>query len=131
VGLIYQINKGINRPIEFRGLKAQYIAYLAIGLAVLLVAFSVMYIAGVPVYLCVPVVLLAGSGLFMGVYRLSHRYGQYGLLKAIAFRQVPTAIILRSRKVFVRLNVRRDDRDNDFSRRSAGSGTAAKQGAGR
>lgn len=99
-GISYDINKGINRPIEFRGLKAQYIFYLAIGLAVLLVAFSVMYIAGVPVYLCVVMVLLAGAALFTGVYRYSHRYGQYGLLKAIAARQVPTAIISRSRKIF-------------------------------
>lgn len=94
----YNINKGINRPIEFRGLKAQYIYYLAIGLAVLLVAFSIMYIAGVPVYLCVPVVLLAGSGLFIGVYRYSHRYGEFGLMKALAYRQVPSAILCRSRK---------------------------------
>ena len=94
----YNINKGINRPIEFRGLKAQYIYYLAIGLAVLLVGFSIMYIAGVPVYLCVPVVLLAGSGLFIGVYRYSHRYGEFGLMKAIAYRQAPSAILCRSRK---------------------------------
>lgn len=94
--ITYDINKGVNRPIEFRGLKAQYIYYLAIGLAVLLVAFSLMYIAAVPVYLCLPVVLVAGSGLFMGVYRYSHRYGEYGLMKAIASRQVPAAIISRS-----------------------------------
>lgn len=95
----YEINKGINRPIEFRGLKAQYIYYLAFGLAVLLVGFSIMYIAGVPVFLCVPVVVLAGSGLFIGVYRYSHRYGQHGLMKAIAYRQVPSAILIRSRKI--------------------------------
>ena|ERR1700748_3638726 len=94
----YEINKGVNRPIEFRGLKAQYIYVLAIGLAVLLVGFSIMYIAGVPVYLCVPVIVLAGSGLFMGVYRYSHKYGEHGLMKAIAFRQVPAAILFRSRK---------------------------------
>lgn len=99
----YSINKGVNRPIEFRGLKAQYIYYLAIGLAVLLVVFSLMYIAAVPVYLCVPVVLLAGSGLFMGVYRYSHKYGEFGLMKALALRQVPAAILLRSRKAFVAL----------------------------
>jgi hypothetical protein len=45
----YQINKGVNRPIEFRGLKAQYIYYLGSGLALLLIAFSVIYIAGLPV----------------------------------------------------------------------------------
>nr|WP_262712406.1 DUF4133 domain-containing protein [Arachidicoccus ginsenosidivorans] len=35
----YEINKGVNRAIEFRGLKAQYIYYLAVGLAVLLLLF--------------------------------------------------------------------------------------------
>ncbi|HMT97439.1 MAG TPA: DUF4133 domain-containing protein, partial [Ferruginibacter sp.] len=29
---VYQINKGINRSIEFKGLKAQYIWYLGGGL---------------------------------------------------------------------------------------------------
>jgi hypothetical protein len=96
--LSYAVNKGINRPIEFRGLKAQYIYYLAIGLAILLVDFSIMYITGLPVYLCVAVVTLAGSGLFFGVYRYSHLYGEHGLMKAIAFRQVPSAILFRSRK---------------------------------
>ena len=99
----YQINKGVNRPIEFRGLKGQYIYILAIGLAVLLVTFSIMYIAGVPVYLLVPVVVMAGLGLFLGVYRLSHRYGRHGLMKAMAARQAPSAIICPSRKALLRL----------------------------
>lgn len=97
--VIYTINKGINRPIEFKGLKAQYIYILAIGLVLLLVGFATSYIAGVPVYLCLPVVLLVGSGLFVGVYRLSHRYGEHGLMKALAFRQVPSAIVCPSRAV--------------------------------
>ena|ERR1700748_2494209 len=101
--LSYDINKGINRPIEFRGLKAQYIYYLAIGLAILLVDFAIMYITGLPVYLCVAVIGLAGSGLFFGVYRYSHLYGEHGLMKAVAFRQVPVAVKCRTRKIFKRL----------------------------
>lgn len=100
MGLEYEINKGVNRQIEFRGLKAQYIYYLAFGLAALLIAFSIMYIAGVPVYLCLPVVLIAGFGLFVGVYRLSHKYGAFGLMKAIAYKRVPSAIVSRSSRVF-------------------------------
>lgn len=99
----YDINKGVNRPIEFRGLKAQYIYILAIGLTVLLIAFSILYIAGVPVLILVPVVVLAGSGLFIGVYRYSHKYGQFGLMKAMAFRQVPSAILSKTTKVFTAL----------------------------
>src|ERR1700753_4307008 len=99
----YAINKGINRPIEFRGLKAQYIYYLAIGLAILLIDFAIMYICKLPVYLCIAVVATAGSGLFFGVYRYSHKYGEHGLMKAVSFRQVPGAVKCRTRKVFKRL----------------------------
>lgn len=106
-GLKYNINKGINRSIEFRGLKAQYIGYLAIGLVALLVVFAIMYIAAVPVYLCVAVVMLAGGGLFSGVYRYSHKYGAHGLMKVMALRQVPPAIVCRSRRVFLRLKQRK------------------------
>jgi hypothetical protein len=129
--LSYEINKGVNRPIEFRGLKAQYIYYLAIGLAVLLVLFSIIYIAGVPVYLCMPVIGLSGAGLFMGVYRYSHKYGEHGLMKAIAFRQVPSAILSTSVRVFRELNnqgekVSRDDSDHGYSRTRPGCSTTAK-----
>ena len=51
---VYQINKGINKPIEFKGLKAQYIGYLAGGLVGLLILFAVMYISGLPVYCLYP-----------------------------------------------------------------------------
>lgn len=101
--LSYDINKGINRPMEFRGLKAQYIYYLAIGLAILLVDFAIMYICKLPVYLCVAVVGLAGSGLFFGVYRYSHKYGEHGLMKTVSFRRVPGAIKCRTRKILKQL----------------------------
>lgn len=105
----YEINKGVNRPITFHGLKAQYIYYLAAGLAALLIVFSVMYIAGVPVYLCLPVVFLVGSGLFTGVYRFSHRYGEHGLMKTLASRQVPTAIHSKTLTVFSKLNMEKGE----------------------
>lgn len=104
--LVYKINKGVNRPVEFRGLKGPYIYVLAIGLAILLVSFAILYIAGVSVYLLVPGVVIAGSGLMMGVHRLSHRYGQHGLMKALATGRVPSAIVLFTRQTFIALNAR-------------------------
>ena len=102
--LSYTVNKGINRPIEFKGLKAQYIYYLAIGLAILLVSFAILYITGVPVYVCVAIIVLAGSALFWYVFRYSHQYGEHGMMKAMARRQVPEAIICRSLRIFRQLN---------------------------
>lgn len=100
----YNINKGISRPIEFHGLKAQYIYYLAVGLALLLVSFAILYITGVPVYVCVAITVLAGSALFWFVFRYSHRYGEHGMMKAMARRQVPEAIICKSLRPFRELS---------------------------
>lgn len=103
---IYHINKGINKPIEFKGLKAQYVTYLAIGLVVLLLAFAIMYIVGANLFVCIVAIVVAGTALFMSVFRLSHKYGQYGLLKKLSKRYIPRAIKFKSRKLFLAL--RRD-----------------------
>lgn len=103
MGSIYQINKGINKPIEFKGLKAQYIGYLAVGLVVLLVLFAAMYIIGVNLFVCVAVIAISGTTLFMTVFRFSNKYGQYGLLKKAAKRYIPLFIKSKSRKVFIHL----------------------------
>ncbi|HXH99305.1 MAG TPA: DUF4133 domain-containing protein [Sphingobacteriaceae bacterium] len=101
---IYQINKGINKPIEFKGLKAQYIAYLAVGLVILLILFAAMYIIGINLFICISIIAGLGTGLFMTVFRLSHKYGQYGLLKKAAKRYIPNFIKSNSRKIFYQLN---------------------------
>ncbi|MFA6245357.1 MAG: DUF4133 domain-containing protein [Mucilaginibacter sp.] len=100
---VYQINKGINKPIEFKGLKAQYIGYLAGGLVGLLVLFASIYICGLPVYLCILTISVLGTGLFYQVFKLSHKYGQYGLMKRSAKRYLPGYLKFNSRKLFTRL----------------------------
>lgn len=100
---IYPINKGINKAIEFRGLKAQYIAYLAVGLVLLLIGFAVMYISGLSLFVILPVILGLGSALFFTVTRLSHKFGQYGLLKYFARRSLPDYLKFNSRKIFTSL----------------------------
>ncbi|HEY4197588.1 MAG TPA: DUF4133 domain-containing protein [Mucilaginibacter sp.] len=101
---VYQINKGINKPIEFKGLKAQYIGYLAGGLVGLLVFFAIIYIIGFPVYVCIALTSVLGTGLFMQVYRFSHKYGQYGLMKRNARAYLPGYLKFSSRKLFIKLN---------------------------
>ncbi len=86
---VYQINKGVNKPVVFRGLKAQYIWWLAIGLSGLLVFFALMYIAGVSIYSCALFVLLSGCLLFYYVYRLNNRYGEHGMMKRVAQKATP------------------------------------------
>jgi hypothetical protein len=100
---VYKINKGINKPIEFKGLKAQYIGYLGIGLVGLLIAFVILYIIGVNMFVCLAIIGGLGVALFMNVYRMSAKYGQYGLLKKAASRNVPEFVACRSRKIFINL----------------------------
>ena len=102
---VYQINKGVSRPIEFKGLKGQYIAIVAGGLVFLLVLFAALYIAGVYLYVVLAVVLSLASGLFVAVTKLSHRFGVHGLMKFMAKRGVPRFIKFRSRREFTRLKV--------------------------
>lgn len=96
----YPINKGINRPIEFKGLKAQYIGYLGGGLVALLVLFAILYLTGLAIYLCILIILGSGSLLFYKVFGLSHQYGEHGLMKRNAKRYLPTYIQFKSRKLF-------------------------------
>ncbi len=100
---LYQINKGINKPIEFKGLKAQYIGYLAVGLVLLLIGFAVMYIIGVPVVICIIIIAISGSGLFYKVFNLSHKYGEHGLMKKTAKRNLPEHLKFSTRKLFLQL----------------------------
>ena len=97
---VYQINKGINRSIEFKGLRAQYIWYLGGGVVALLILFAVMYIIRIPSLICIGIILIAGTIMVVKIYGMSGKYGEHGLMKAIARRQVPKVIKTYSRKVF-------------------------------
>ena len=95
---IYNINKGINRPLEFRGLKAQYIGYFAGGLVAVLILFSILYIAGLNAYLVVAIGVCLGASVFFFVYRLNNKYGQYGWSQKKAQGRIPKIIKTKSRK---------------------------------
>ena len=54
----YNINKGIGRTVEFKGLKAQYLFIFAGGLLGTLIFVMILYMTGVNSYIC----LLLGAG---------------------------------------------------------------------
>jgi len=98
---IYMINKGVNRSIELKGLKAQYIWYLAIGLVALMVLFSILYIIGIHPFICMGVIGGSGTFMVMRIYAISNKYGEFGMLKKLAGRRVPKVVRLCSREVFM------------------------------
>lgn len=99
---VYQINKGINKSIEFKGLRAQYIWYLGGGVVALLIIFSLMYITGLSTYLCLGIILVAGAFLVSKTYSMSRKYGEHGLMKTLARKRVPKIIKSKSRKIFMK-----------------------------
>lgn len=101
---VYSINKGINRPIEFKGLKAQYIWYLGGGLLGLLILFAILYISGVNTFICLAIIVGSAIALFMQVYQLSRQYGQHGLMKHLAKRHIPPVVKSYSRTLFTGLS---------------------------
>lgn len=101
---VYKINKGINQSIEFKGLKAQYIWYLGGGVVALLILYSIMYIVGLPTFVCLGIIGICGTTVVIKIYRMSHKYGEYGLMKELAKRQVPKTIKCNSRIIFMEMN---------------------------
>lgn len=100
---VYSINKGINQSIEFKGLKAQYIWYLGGGVVGLMILFAVMYIIGIPSLICIAFIGASGAFLVFKIYRMSNTYGEYGMMKALARKQIPKWIKVYSREVFKKL----------------------------
>jgi Domain of unknown function (DUF4133) len=100
---VYFVNKGINKAVEFRGLKAQYIGYVVGVLLGSLVLYGVLYVCGLSGYVCVPLTLGIGGYGVMRVLRLSKKFGQHGMMKWQARRSVPKALLSRSRKVFIEI----------------------------
>lgn len=97
---VYKINKGVNAPVMFKGLKAQYIWWLGSGLVSLLLLFAILYIIGVNMFVCLTVIFTLGGLLFKRVYTMSRKYGEHGLMKALGKRKVPKLVVGRSRKLF-------------------------------
>ena len=71
----YPINKGIGRPVEFKGLKAQYLFIFCGGLLALFVLFVLVW----------------------QTFALNARYGEHGLMKLGAARSHPRYLINRRR----------------------------------
>lgn len=92
---IYNINKGIGRTVEFKGLKAQYLFIFAGGLLGTLVLVMVLYMVGVNSFICL---FLGAGGVSLIVwltFSLNRMHGEYGLMKIGARRRHPRYIICR------------------------------------
>lgn len=100
----YNINKGIGKSVEFKGLKAQYIFIFAAGLLAVFVVFVIMYMIGIDQWVCIGFGVIAASVLVWMTFNLNAKYGEHGLMKLMAVKQHPRYLINRkmSHRLFQR-----------------------------
>ncbi|TGD58992.1 DUF4133 domain-containing protein [Flavobacterium humi] len=91
----YNINKGIGRTVEFKGLKAQYLFIFAGGLLGTLILIMILYMAGVNSYICLFLGTGGASLIVWQTFTLNKKYGEHGLMKAGARKRHPRHIICR------------------------------------
>lgn len=91
----YQINKGVGRQVEFKGLTAQYLFLFVGGLVGVFLLFVVMYMSGVSQTACILFAIFAGTGIVWGTFYLNRTFGPHGLMKLWASKRHPRRIIHR------------------------------------
>ena len=69
----FNVNKGIGRSPEFKGLKSQYLFIFAGGLLALFVIFVVMYMAGIDQWVCIGFGVVSASVLVWVTFRMKEK----------------------------------------------------------
>lgn len=93
----FEINKGVGREVEFKGLRAQYLFIFAFGLLAVFVVFVIMYTAGIGQWTCIGCGVSAATAVVWLTFSLNRRFGSHGLMKLLAARQHPRRILSRKR----------------------------------
>ena len=91
----YNINKGIGRTVEFKGLKAQYLFIFAGGLLATLIFTMILYMTGVNSFICLFLGIGGASLIVWQTFSLNRKYGEHGLMKIGARKRHPRYIICR------------------------------------
>lgn len=102
----YTIHKGVDKPVEFKGLQSQYLVVFAAGLLTSFLLVVALHLCGVSQLTCFGVGIALAFGVIFTTFRLNARYGRYGLMKFLAAKLRPRRII--SRRSLHRL-IRRDN----------------------
>ena len=102
--MLYDMNRGINKPWEFRGLIGNNVYFLVVAIGLAFGTFLVLYFMSLPLVLTVVTTFAVGAGLLLGVYALNSKYGEHGLRKAAARRSSPKLITNRHSRLFINLN---------------------------
>lgn len=97
----YEVNKGVGKSLEFKGLTSSFLSILAIGVLITFFIVIIMYMIGLNSYVCIVFGLIATTVIIWITFHLNKRYGIHGLMKIAARNKRPRCI--SNRKVISRL----------------------------
>lgn len=96
----YTINKGVNRPLDFYGLKETYIFYFVGGLlCAILVYFLLQFLSN---WVAIPAALVVAAASYFVTYYLNNKYGANGLSKRLAQNACPKRIQLKRTRCLIK-----------------------------
>ena len=91
----WEINKGVGRTVEFKGLKAQYLFLFAGGLLAVFILVVILYLCGVSQIACLVIGIVGVTLVVWQTFAMNRKYGQYGLMKKGAVRMHPRYLLNR------------------------------------
>lgn len=91
----WEINKGIGRTVELKGLKAQYLFIFAGGLLAVFILVVILYMFGVSQVFCLVIGVSGATVLVWQTFAMNRKYGEYGLMKRRAISYHPRYLICR------------------------------------
>ena len=91
----WEINKGVGRTVEFKGLKAQYLFLFAGGLLAVFILVVVLYLCGVSQIACLIIGIVGATLVVWQTFAMNRKYGEHGLMKRGAVRRHPRYLLSR------------------------------------
>jgi hypothetical protein len=108
----YNLNRGINKSWELNGLVGSNVYYMVAAIMFTFVLFVTLYLCHVSLVMSLIIGFTVGGALWAAVYRINAKYGEHGVMKAMARRSSPRLITNRQSRLFLHLN-----EDNKTSRK--------------
>ena len=86
----FEINKGVGRTVEFKGLKAQYLILFAGGLLAVFILVVILYLCGISQIACLVIGVVGASLLVWQSFAMNRKYGEHGLMKRGHYALIPS-----------------------------------------
>lgn len=92
----YKVNRGVGKPVEFFGLRSQYVVYL-VFLVLLTTIFSFILLLLLNAMVALPIGIIAFLLAICSCFKLNNTFGEHGLMQLMASKKVVKHISITKR----------------------------------